>query len=140
MTTQGSAQVGGIDFQLIPRGARIGIVRDATTGLPIAGVSIDVWDNSGAHAQTVTSGADGSFFVSPTYVFSITGYRLSTDNHLGYLDQVYGNHPCATGTSVFRGTCSLDGGDVIDFFPSDFATPPLDIRLTNQVLFYDSFD
>ncbi len=64
-----------------------GRVTDATTGAPLAGVTVSFRTSWGPGGGSVTSGASGWYTAS--YV-TPGNYYLCTSNSLGYIDEVYG--------------------------------------------------
>jgi 5-hydroxyisourate hydrolase-like protein (transthyretin family) len=128
----------GIDFTL-RRGSTRGVrVVDDATGLPIPGVSIDVWDTAGRHVGTSTSDGDGRAYAS-VMGGTIGPFAVSTDNALGYRDEVFDNIGCAIG-SVFFGGCALTGYTPI-VLPATSTTPPITIGLSRRdELFIDGFE
>jgi hypothetical protein len=79
----------GINFGLSPGGAIAGIVTDAATGLPLAGVSVSAAGSADGGATTDAAGA-----------YTITGlptgiYRLWTRIIAGYLNETYNDIQCA---------------------------------------------
>jgi hypothetical protein len=128
----GQAQT-GVDFDLLPVGARLVQVADDASGGPIAGVAIDRWDAQGnwiGAALTDEFGrapAFGSDASGPTAYYAI---KLSTDSSGRYIDEVYDDQPCPVGTSVYRGGCSLAGAWTVPISDGGSTPfPPLVIRL-----------
>jgi hypothetical protein len=99
-----SGAITGIDFVLDPGGRMAGTVTDAGTGLPIAGVRVHFFDDSGqlpfASGLTDASGqylSDGG--TATGSVFAVT------ENTLGYQEELYNNIKCldcdvTTGTPI----------------------------------------
>jgi alpha-tubulin suppressor-like RCC1 family protein/uncharacterized surface anchored protein len=90
------ATTSGVSFSLARGGVIAGTVTNASSGAPLAGVSVSVYDAGGtALGSAVTSNALGEYFKTglPTGT-----YYVRTTNSLGYLDELYGNQPCPGGT------------------------------------------
>jgi DNA/RNA endonuclease YhcR with UshA esterase domain len=76
-----TGNVSGIDISL-PRGGRIsGVVRDALTTLPLAGITVAAYDPSGVAIASATTGADGRYALA----VAPAAYRLvAFDPQLNY--------------------------------------------------------
>jgi len=91
------AATNGIDFSLSRPGVITGTVTDAATGLPLANVTVRLFDARGealSPYSNITTNASG--------VYSWTGlstgsYLLETWNSLGYIDELYSDIPCPAG-------------------------------------------
>ena len=100
--TAGTATT-GVDFTLARSATLTGTVRDARTGAPIAGVSVQAFNASGSPAGS-SPPTNGSG------VYAVTGlatgtYYLRTSNSFPYLDEVFPDVPCPGGNcSLFSGT------------------------------------
>jgi hypothetical protein len=128
----------GIDFSLRRTGTRSVRVVDDISGLPVPGVSIDVWDSAGRHVATSVTDSEGRAYAGIASGTS-GSYALSTDNALGYRDEVYDNIGCAIG-SVFFGGCALTGYTPV-VLPSASTAPPITIGLSRRdELFIDGFE
>lgn len=85
-----------------------GQVVDALTGQPLAAVTIDVWNGFGQHQGTAVTGANGSYRLA-----LLSGeYFVTTDNGLGYTNQVWPAIPCPGG-SAYDGACSPSLGTLV---------------------------
>lgn len=125
---QNTSATTGIDFHLIKRGARhVRVVN--SLGLPIAGVALDVWNENLTRVTSNLTNANGDAQVGPPPYSSTntTGYYISTDNELGYRDEVYNNLACPAG-SAFYGLCSVAGGALVQFSTNELH-PPITIQL-----------
>ena len=91
------ATTSAIDFGLAPGGRISGTVTDAGTGAPLAGVYVSVYNASGnSVGSSVTTNASGVYTTS-TGLLSGT-YYVRTSNSLGYVDELYDNIPCPSGS------------------------------------------
>ena len=81
----------GINFSLTLGGRITGTITDATTGLPLQGVSVSVFlpDGSGVGGSSTNS---LGVFTSPGLPAGT--YFVRTSNGQGYINQVYNNVPC----------------------------------------------
>jgi hypothetical protein len=98
----------GIDFALAAGGGIGGTVRDAGTGLPLAGVWVYVSDSAGcsvASARTDTSGVYTTDLRLPSGT-----YFARTGNRLGYLDELYDGIACPTCTVTTGTPISVTAG------------------------------
>ena len=81
---------GGIDFALDPGGVITGTVRDANM-VPLANVSIRVYDTNGEHVEDASTDASGNYttggLVSGTYY-------VGTENGVGLIDEMYNDIRC----------------------------------------------
>ncbi len=83
----------GIDFALTQGGRISGTATDGSSGLPIAGVSVRIYNSSGTHLTTANS-----YGVYATWMGLPTGtYYAATFNSLGYVDELFDNIPCPGG-------------------------------------------
>jgi 5-hydroxyisourate hydrolase-like protein (transthyretin family) len=93
----------GIDF-VLSRGGRItGVVTDATTGQPLGGITVQIFDDTGT---LVTSGFTSSFGVYTSAAGLAVGknYHARTFNNLGYLNELYAGSICSGSCLVTQGT------------------------------------
>ena len=90
----------GIDFALAHGGSVAGTIADAVTGLPLAGVHVNVRDTSGNTIADGVSGSDGAYVV--TGVPTATVYALAYDET--YVDELYDDVPCFAFCDVSTGT------------------------------------
>jgi 5-hydroxyisourate hydrolase-like protein (transthyretin family) len=96
------ATTSGVDFALAPAPGQVGgTVTDAATGLPLAGVSVSVWDEGASLLASATTAANGSYLVAGV---SAGSRFVSTSNSLGYFDELYDNLPCDPSCPVTSGT------------------------------------
>lgn len=112
--TVGTSDTTGIDFSLIPGGTIQGLVTDLQTGVPLAGLDLDVYNIfgrvSGAQATTL---ADGTYTIG---ALPAGEYRLRVDPTVlqGYARTYYPDSPTESGSlpiSVTAGARTLN----IDF-------------------------
>jgi hypothetical protein len=121
---------------LLPRGLRV-LVRDDTSLLPLSNIAVDTWAPS--HRQVVT-GANGLAI----FPYSPDEVRISTDNDVGYIDEVYQDIPCPFG-SAYSGLCGLQAGVRVyaPLWHQDPNFPPVTINLQRQptaLLFQNGFE
>ncbi len=91
----------GIDFALTTGGRISGTVTDGSSGLPIAGVSVRIYNSSGALLTTANS-----YGTYTTWLGLPTGtYYVATFNSRGYVDELFDNIPCPDGScTIITGT------------------------------------
>jgi hypothetical protein len=112
----------GVDFGLVKGGRITGTVTDAATALPLAGVSVLVYDSGGTQ---LTSGyTSGSGVYTTSSGLPAGTYYARTSNSLGYFDELYDDKPCADGNcSVTTGTAvAVTSGATVTGI--DFALSP----------------
>ena len=114
-----SGTTSGIDFALDRGGVITGIVRDANM-VPLANVSIRVYDTNGERVEDASTDASGHYttggLVSGTYY-------VGTENSLGLVDLIWVGIPCPNG-----GFCDpLDGAPVAVTLGEE--TPDIDFVL-----------
>ena len=93
-----------INFTLAPGGSVSGRVTDATTGMALTSVSVDVFGSSGNFAAAAFTDASGNY---TTFTGLPAGtYYARTFNSSGFIDELYnGLPPCTSlGCSVTSGT------------------------------------
>ncbi len=102
--------VGGIDIGLSPGGRIAGTITDATTGLPLAGVTVTFYASSGNSIRSpgnfgvpVSTNALGQYISGAGLVAG--NYFVGTSNSLGYVNEVYNNITCLG--------CSVTSGELI---------------------------
>ncbi len=129
------ADVAGIDFELDVAQGIVGRVTDGQTGLPMAGVAVDLWDDQGNRIDGRATSADGLFHFDPG-----TGtFFVSSDNGLGRQDEIWDDVPCPDG-SAFNGLCDpLTGSPVILANYGDLAGG-VDFELIVVEIFADGFE
>jgi hypothetical protein len=92
-----------INFSLDRAGAISGQVTDSVTGLPLSAVPVLAYTSSGSYFSYAQTAANGTY----TLKGFVTGsYFVRTSNSLGYVNEVYNNHPCP-------GYCSVTTGDPV---------------------------
>jgi hypothetical protein len=100
-----------IDFQPRANSAIRGTLVNQDTGAPISGVILDFWQaspNTPAQVvRSVRSDAQGKFEVS----LSAPAW-LSSDQAVGFINQVYPNLPCFNGSAA-SGACAATAGQLI---------------------------
>lgn len=125
----------------LARGVK-GRVTNASTGGPLPGILVDIWEvGSGGtrYAQSQLSQADGSFTVP--YVGYEGNLRVSTSANSAFVDEVYNNIPCPYGPAYF-GLCDANLGVLlpvaigIDNAGITFRLTPRD----TDALFQDGWD
>ena len=80
-----------VNFSLTP-GATISGTVTTTTGTPLPGVVLDIFDASGIVLVGATTAADGTYSVSG---LAAGAYFVETSNKFGYLDLIYPNLSCS---------------------------------------------
>ncbi len=102
-----SVSVTGVDFTLTPGGGAIaGTVTDAVTGVPIPGVTVQIYTSAGVLTKlTGGSTANGTFAVSGLPAGTYYA-RTAVSNGLNYADELYANKPwpCVPSCAVSTGT------------------------------------
>jgi len=103
ISVTGGSTTSGIDFGLGPGGAVAGIVTDASTTDPIAGVYVSVYDAGGNYVASGWTDAAGAYTTASQLP---TGtYYAKTRNYDGYLDELHDDLPCSGGScDVTAGT------------------------------------
>lgn len=127
-----SGQSQQVSFSLIPVNARRVLVRGADHGMPLSGVSLDLWDGTGVLIGSFVTGPDGGAWIrNHTSSNSTQQFALSTDNRQGYVDQVHAGISCPNG-SAFLGLCSLSGATPISLPAPDNNQPTIEILLQRE--------
>ncbi len=81
-------------------GAISGIVTDAATSAPLAGVNVSIWTSNFGFATSTTTDSAG---VYTTFASLETGtYFAVTSNSLGYIDELYDDFNCVAFTCVIE--------------------------------------
>ncbi|MEM7049182.1 MAG: carboxypeptidase-like regulatory domain-containing protein [Acidobacteriota bacterium] len=83
-----------VAFELALAPAIEGRVTDESTGAPLAGVEVLANPVFGPRAET---DAEGRYVL---YGLTETGYRVSTENSAGYVDEIYDDKPCFRGETI----------------------------------------
>jgi hypothetical protein len=136
----------GVNFVLTSNYSRVVRVRDADTLAPLSGVNVDEWSTDGTWRSSGITNAQGIAqvrLINPDPNQPATWYALvTTDNSLGYLDQVHADLECAPGTSAYAGTCALAGATAVQVFdPSNAPNPQIEILLRSaDPLFKSDFE
>lgn len=94
-----------VDFPLEPGPGVLARIVDASTGLPVEGAAVDVWDEAGNPLAIAVSDATGWL----RHDLAPGTYYLSTDNVAGLPNELWDDVPCPGG-SAYDGACDpLDG-------------------------------
>jgi hypothetical protein len=114
-----TSTMSGIDFELEQGGAITGTITDGASTLPLEGISIYVYDQSGSLAAWGWTNAAGEYqndkgLISGTYF-------VRTGNTSGYIDELWENMPCLA-------TCWPPGGTPITV-TTPSTTPDIDFTL-----------
>lgn len=125
---QAETDTSSIDFALEPYGGISGNVSSDRSGLPIPGVTIEVWDSAGDRVATTTTNDEGNFQkiglpIEELYYVTAEGPDMDTMIY----DGVICTHSCdpTTGTSIIFGAGVTVGGinflvDTSQIFKDDF--------------------
>jgi hypothetical protein len=124
----------GVDFDLVLRGGLSGIVTSSSSGAPLPGVAIDVWNDSGGFVATGATNAAGVYQVD----LSSGTFFVSTDAGHGRLDEVYDNVPCPAGPASL-GLCDPLGGVAVPVIGAGPVLVGVDFTLAER-LFLDGFE
>lgn len=127
----GSAGLTGIDFDVRRNGSAAVRVLYAFDDAPLPGVSIDVWNAAGQRVDSRVTGADGRAYPTNIVGFTPAPHALSTDNTAGYINEVYQDIDCPTG-SVFFGSCALTGYTPVQL-PAPVGSPEIIWRIARPV-------
>lgn len=106
---------GGIDLQLATGSSLGGVVRAADGGSPIAGVTVEVFNEAGALAGTGQTGSNGQWSVEGLAAGS---YFLRTRSSVGFVDQRFDGDPCEPSCRPTLGTpieLALGSSVVVNF-------------------------
>lgn len=111
-----------------------GRVIDGPTGVPLAGIVIDLWDADGEHLDATLSDAEGRYRLP----YSAGTYFLSTHNDDGLEDFLFDGIPCPDG-SAWEGFCDPTLGTPYEI---EEYTPlrRLDFAFGDPTIFSDSFE
>lgn len=103
----GAASTGN-NLVLSTGGSISGTVRNAANNLPIGGTSVQVYSDTGVPVAQIGTNASGNYEINNLAdngaAFSPTGYRVRTQNGLGFINEVFQNRACG-------GFCDLPAGD-----------------------------
>lgn len=132
--------VSGIDFDLTYFGDAItGVVTDGSSGAPVGGVRIDVWDAVTTElVSSVVTSATGTYLAT---LPNAGQYLVSTDTASDYFDEVYNNVPCPEG-SALAGLCDPTSGEAVTVEPGA-VTAGISFSLVpsgTEELFEDGFE
>ncbi len=95
----------GINFALAAGGRISGTVTDVGTGLPLAGVAVQVFNAAGTWLTSVNTNSSGVYTTSAGLPSGT--YYTRTFNSLGYIDELYNDISCPVGS------CTVTGGTPI---------------------------
>jgi carboxypeptidase family protein/putative Ig domain-containing protein len=107
VTLNGPDTRSGIDFTLLPGGSITGTVRDDAGAVPIAGVTVSAFTESGSVAATGLTNAAGSYLLEG---LGAGRYFLATSNAIGYADEVYDNVACGSCDPLRGRLVEVQGG------------------------------
>ncbi len=101
ITVTAGATTSGINFALAPGGRISGTVTDSATSMPLANVSVEIFDSTGAFITTGFTDTSGNYTTSAGVA---TGnYFARTRNQSGYINELYNNITCVS-CNVTTGT------------------------------------
>ncbi len=100
VTVVGQGTTAGVDFDLVEKGRISGLVVDETTGLPIQGIRVRVYSQSGSSAGYDSTSSSGEFIVDELNAGS---YFVATDD-TDYLNELYDDLPCPASCDPTSGT------------------------------------
>lgn len=124
ITVTDGTTTGGVDFSLAPGGEVAGTVIDAATQLPIAGVDVLVVTEDGEPLASGTTDPMGHYVTQPR--LTPFNYRVMTANTLGYVDEVWDDHPCVV-------ACEPGLGDFVQILPMQQAEADFALGLGGRV-------
>lgn len=121
----------GIDFELeILRAGLTGTVLDQTTGRPLAGIGVRIWDGGGGLVRQVFTRHDGVWLAD----LPPGTYFASTDAGPGFFDQVYDGVVCG-------GSCDPTAGTPLTVATSSTILRGIDFILEKTpAIFTDGFE
>jgi hypothetical protein len=123
-----------VDFAIRSRRSGIsGRIVQARSGIPISGVAVDAWSETGQRVDWTLTTGDGRFSVE----LDPGTYFVSTENSHGYSDQIYDNLLCVGGSAV-SGACDPTVGTPVTV-TEDEVTADVDFELFD-LLFGDGFE
>ncbi|MBL0028310.1 MAG: carboxypeptidase regulatory-like domain-containing protein [Rhodanobacteraceae bacterium] len=129
-----------VDFKLLADDSRRIKVLDEESGVPVAGVNVDLWTPSGDFFASARTDVDGEAAMSSQFMPTSHPVLVSTDNTDGFTDEVYDDRLCPFGGSVFHGTCSLAGATPVPLTSPTGPLPAIEIQLSRDLLFATSFE
>ncbi|HSL84861.1 MAG TPA: carboxypeptidase regulatory-like domain-containing protein, partial [Thermoanaerobaculia bacterium] len=94
------ADTPGVDFALVLGGSISGTVTEESTGDPLSGEFVIIFDNSGNFRGSGFTAGGGTYLVGGLPSGS---YRARTSTS-GHIDELYDDIPCASGCDVTTGT------------------------------------
>ncbi|MDX1999855.1 MAG: carboxypeptidase regulatory-like domain-containing protein, partial [Thermoanaerobaculia bacterium] len=100
ITVTVNANTPSIDFSLTVRGSLTGRVT-STGGTSLPAVWVRLYGSDGYLERSVVTDANGNYLFTGVDAGS---YFLRTDNTLGWLDEVFDDHPCGPSCDVRTGT------------------------------------
>jgi hypothetical protein len=139
--TISTTPLSGINFDLrLRRGAK-GRVVDASTGLPLNGVVVDIWQPGYNYpGNSAVTGPDGRFSVAFNDNF-VSTFKIATSVGSGYVNEIYRNVQCPLGPAIFS-LCDINLGEAVNANHT-MDSRGITIRLMPEALgplFDDSFD
>jgi 5-hydroxyisourate hydrolase-like protein (transthyretin family) len=90
----------GVDFNLSKGGGLEGVVRDASTSAPIAGVVVQVYDSTGDLVGASATDSAGRYAIAG---ISPGPHYARTSNAQGFVDSLYPGIPCEPACDVLSG-------------------------------------
>jgi hypothetical protein len=130
ITVTPGATTTGIDFLLAEGGRISGAITDATTGAPLAGVEVTIYDSGGSFVSWDYTDPSGNYLTHG--VPSGTHYAV-TGNDQTYIDELYDDIPCP-GYS-----CDVITGTAITV-TQGVTTTGIDFALSLNTVFADGFE
>ena len=126
VTIQGSNTVDGIDFSLDRAGRIAGTVVDWSTGVPLEGASVGIYDLTTQEwkAHALVTDANGSFSLSGLYPGPFTLQAIAVT---GYAWTIYDDRPCP------NNLCDIARGTPIEVGVSQTATPVVRMRPLGRI-------
>ncbi len=124
----------GVDIDLVLRGGLSGSIMASSSGEPLPGVGIDVWDDGGQHVATGATNVAGVYQVD----LSSGYFYVSTDVGHGYRDEIYDDVPCPDGPAIL-GLCDPLSGNPVEVTGANPAVRGIDFVLVSPI-FMDGFE
>ena len=97
----GFSDITGISFDLPVTPAIAGVVTDAVSTLPVAGVKVQAYDVLGTLIATATSNGAGEYLIQNLYAGN---FYVKTANTAGYVDDLWNGMTCLPGCNPTLGT------------------------------------